>query len=148
MVGEQGIQGRFWVGERYTSSVNPLTPDRPYNAPITDSAENSTASAPIELPKTQKRVRGRRPDHASLLVSAAFKEGNISIRRQIFRQIRSLLLDKRSFIHSLSPEFLASIDIRSLISMAELAKAPDSRNPANSPSSWNVIGHVCYRYKK
>ena len=32
--------------------------------------------------------------------------------------------------------------------MAEHAKSPDSRNPARSPDSWNIIRLVCYRYKK
>ena len=36
----------------------------------------------------------------------------------------------------------------SLISMAEFAKSPDSRNSKNSPQTWNIIGLVCYRYKK
>lgn len=147
-VGEEGIQCTSQVGGRYTTSVNPPTSDGSLNAPITDSEDNSSGSAPLKLPEEHKRSRGRRPDNASGLVSADFKEGNIKTRRQIFRLIRSLLLDRKSFIHSLKPEFLASIDLKTLVSMAEHAKSPDSRNPANSPDSWNIIRLVCYRYKK
>lgn len=57
-------------------------------------------------------------------------------------------MDRDSFLYKLSDEFLASIDFWSLVAMAENSPSPDSRNPARSSNSWNIIRLVCYRYNK